>query len=282
MKKFFLLFFAMLLFSSMSAFSYEKYNTQVAMAIQKYKHKNYVGCIQDLSNVIKKDPSSAFSHYYLALSYSQIGKTDEALKEYKNVIDLATNPTLVEYAKTGQRCIETPDNCVEKKAVVSEMSIDTFIKAGKKTTKDVEDTIKKLELNYQRQKYNAEVNSNQRLNSVEQSNSSKKAENNDNNKQPSGDEIANAIKTLQKVGINPFAGQNSQYENPEMQMLMGMNANNQNNNGFQNNNIMQMLPYIMNAENSGKKVSPEFIKSMVMSSMTPDMSMFDTNSVNKF
>ena len=82
---------------------------------------------------------------------------------------------------------------------------------------------------------------------------------------PSNEEIANAVKTLAKVGFNPMAGFNgNMYSNPEMMqmnMLLGNNGN-----GAQMNN---MLPFLLMSQNQDgtQKMSPELIQSMMMSQM---------------
>ena len=40
---------------------------QVKVAINKYKAKDYVGCIQSLDDFIEKDPSNAIAYYYTFL-----------------------------------------------------------------------------------------------------------------------------------------------------------------------------------------------------------------------
>jgi len=81
---------------------------------------------------------------------------------------------------------------------------------------------------------------------------------------PTNDEIAQAVKTLAKLGINPMAGMNANYANPEMMemnMLLGNNT--------QTNNGMNMLPMLLMNQNGVQKMSPELIQTMMMSQMAP-------------
>ena len=83
---------------------------------------------------------------------------------------------------------------------------------------------------------------------------------------PTNEEIANAVKTLAKLGINPM-GQMAQpmsYQNPEMmQMSMLLGNNTQQNNG------MNMLPLLMMNQNGSQNMSPELLETMMMNQMTP-------------
>ena len=80
---------------------------------------------------------------------------------------------------------------------------------------------------------------------------------------PSNDEIANAVKTLAKVGVNPMAGFNSgMMTNPDLMQMNMLLGNNNTNNGMSN-----MLPYLLMGQNNGQNLSPELIQSMMMSQM---------------
>ena len=83
---------------------------------------------------------------------------------------------------------------------------------------------------------------------------------------PTNEEIANAVKTLAKLGVNPMGSmvQPAMYQNPEMMqmnMLLGNNTQSYNN--------MNMLPLLMMNQNSRENMSPEFIETMMMNQMTP-------------
>ena len=84
---------------------------------------------------------------------------------------------------------------------------------------------------------------------------------------PTNEEIANAVKTLAKLGVNPMGSmvQPMAYQNPEMmQMSMLLGNNTQQNYGMNN-----MLPYLMMNQGNRQNMSPEFIETMMMNQMTP-------------
>ena len=58
-------------------------------AVLYYKDGNYTGCIDIMDQIVKADPGNALAHYYLAISYVQIGQSTQANKEYKKVISLS-------------------------------------------------------------------------------------------------------------------------------------------------------------------------------------------------
>ena len=83
---------------------------------------------------------------------------------------------------------------------------------------------------------------------------------------PTNEEIANAVKTLAKLGINPMGAmvQPAAYQNPEMmQMSMLLGNNTQSNNG------MNMLPFLMMNQGNTQNMSPELIETMMMNQMAP-------------
>lgn len=52
-------------------------------AINKYKQKNYTGCIQDMDYIIQKGRPSDLVYYYKAISYAQLGMPDQARQAYE-------------------------------------------------------------------------------------------------------------------------------------------------------------------------------------------------------
>ena len=244
------------LMCSASIANAEKTTTDMANAIQKYKAQNYVGCLQDTQEITAKDPANALAYYYMGISYVQIGEKDKALDAYSKVIALSSNTTLTEYAQRGELCINTPDECKSKKSSELEEKLNDeyykFINSTKDISKEVSDKLDEIQIEIMKQQINKEVDKKSAV--------------------PSNDEIAQAVKTLAKAGINPITAQNNTFlqaqqammQNPEymqLQMLLGNN----NNNG---NDFMNMLPYFM-TQNTDKKsnISAESIKNMMMSSM---------------
>ena len=213
--------------------------------VAKYKAKNYTGCLQAAQAILKVSPSNAYAFYYEGLSHMQLGNKEDAEASFQKVISLNTNKTLTKYAELGSVCLEDEEKC----AAMSNRSdeLDNFIKSNKFYDKDVQSEVNKKKLDRIRQNINEELGG------------KKKSE------VPSNEEIANAVKTLAKVGFNPMAGFNgNMYSNPEMMqmnMLLGNNGN-----GAQMNN---MLPFLLMSQNQDgtQKMSPELIQSMMMSQM---------------
>ena len=56
--------------------------------IQKYKEKNYVGCIQEAQSKMQQDSPNPVAMYYMALSYTQIGDVKTALDIYDAILKL--------------------------------------------------------------------------------------------------------------------------------------------------------------------------------------------------
>ena len=223
-------------------------DSTIKSLVSKYKAQNYLGCIQASDKVIQKNPSNIFAYYYKGLSYYQLGKKDEAISAFEKVQALNSNKTLVEYSKKGIACLETPEECATYGQAQSDL--DLFIKSKKFYDKSVQAEVNKKKLDRIRENINDELKNTDQKSEV-----------------PSNDEIANAEKTLAKIGINPLAGINAGYQNPEMmQMNMLLGNNNMNNGMGMNNNMLPML--LMNKE-AMQNMSPEVIQSMMMNQMAP-------------
>lgn len=217
--------------------------------VAKYKAHNYLGCVQMSDEIIKNNPSNIYAYYYKGLSYMQLGKNELATESFDKVESLNSNKTIVEYAKRGKACIATPEDCAKYAGGNSEL--DQFVKSNKFYDKSVQTEVNKKKLDRIKENINDELGPNKRKSDM-----------------PTNDEIAEAVKTLAKLGINPMAGMagtNASYSNPEMMemsMLLG-------NNTQQNNNNMNMLPMLLMNQNGTQKMSPELIQSMMMSQMAP-------------
>lgn len=221
-------------------------------AIKKYKSGNYTGCMQDLKSYIKKDPSNALAHYYLAVSYANLGENSEAIEAYNKVLALRPNEVLVNYAKKGKEILEpkipvleTPKQEVLMEKAIGKKDFNVNLSAQKPVT-----TVKQSEIK------------------VEQ------------NSKPTDEEIVKALRVLNQAGLNnlpqnqmnPYANlmpQNNQLN--ELNMLFGNNSNNNNNNAFLN-----MIPYLMSQQGSNgenkSNISPEAMQAIMLNSM---MSNFD-------
>lgn len=239
----------------------------LSAAISKYKAQNYVGCMQDTLDITNNDPANALAHYYLAISYVQLGDREKALDSYQKVINLATSETLREYAERGELCLNSPSECERKsvKQEITDKDLHKFINSAKHFSKEVTDKLDEIEIEMLKHNINKDADLKSEM--------------------PSNDEIAQAVKTLAKAGLNPLAMQNNPYiqaqqtmvQNPEYMQLQMLLGNNQNNS---NNDFMSMLPYFFQQNGSSKSsdFSAEAIKNMMMSSMIGNLNTtFDFN-----
>lgn len=225
-------------------------DAQIRAMVSKYKSENYLGCIQDTNKILKDDPTNIYAHYYKGLSYYQLGQAEPATESFTNVQNLNSNETLVRYATRAKACIEQPEAC-QAFAEGNKTDLDKFIKSKKFFDTPVQAEVNKKKLERIKENINDSVK-----NTPEQK-----------SEMPTNEEIANAVKTLAKLGVNPMGSmvQPMAYQNPEMmQMSMLLGNNTQQNYGMNN-----MLPYLMMNQGNRQNMSPEFIETMMMNQMTP-------------
>lgn len=279
------------------------YNSQINIAINKYKMRNYVGCIQDLLIVEKKDPSNVVVHYYLADAYMKIGSVDKATSEFDKVIALNSVPALTSYSIQAKNCLGGSGTCEYVKlnsdqipnlindpqnyintlkaktlngvASPDNTEIDKLINGKYNSNVHPEANRVIIDTLLKQEKHDMNVNSKVKSEAVT---TDKVAQ------APTNDEIAEAVKTLAKAGLNPlqqanasfnpYANLNQNSDYAAMSMMLGNNQQS-NNNG---NNMMNMLPYIMQqSQNGNKQMSAEMVQAMMTSQMMPDFG-FDSNS----
>ena len=240
----------------------------LASGIEQYKSGNYEECIKTMKNVVKDDPAMVLGYYYLGLAYTKTGKEILAVDYYNKVINLNSDPTITMLAREGKSKIKANVSSIEEQL------------------EDIEDDIKdnpiyndgaKLSPEELRVKYEAPKKESEGM-VIKASDYAKGTQNQNpqaqnQNAQPSNDDIVNAIKTLQKAGIlnngiTPMqAGVMPMPMDSKTQqmnaMLMMMNGNNNNNNG-----MMNMMPYM----NNGGKVDPQMLQMMMMQQMMPNFS----------
>ena len=80
-------------------------------AIEKYKNRNFLGCISDLKMETAKDPSSAIAWYYLGNAYMNIAMKAEAHEAFDNVVQINSVPKLTSYSIQAKICMENPARC---------------------------------------------------------------------------------------------------------------------------------------------------------------------------
>ena len=205
--------------------------------IAKYKKGDYVGSMQDLEELVKKEKNNTYAKYYLALCYTRLGYKEEARIVYQEVVNKDENIVLSYYSQKAIDCLENPENPIckpqPKNAEEGEQEelddMDLFIMSGKKIHPAAMDKITKermerkmIEEEYIRTQQQQEAAARGELQSY---------------KQPTNEEIASALNTLSKIGMNPYqfnplaqAQQFNQYgvmglNNP---MLYGAMMNNSN------------------------------------------------------
>jgi hypothetical protein len=263
----------------------------VTIAIKKYKSGNYTGCLQDAQSIVKRDPSNAVAYYYMAMSFAQAGKKDEAIGAYQKVLNLNPNSVLFSYATTGKRCIETPDKCHETEELTE---IDKMIASpyGDGLSDSVKNDFEKKRL----EKIKNEMNSNDDINNYKlkqfkdytNQRSQAGADNKlaAEEKMPTNDEIVAALKVLKKAGLDQSSSY-SQMNNPMMvpqnaeSAQLSMMLGSQNQSGNNNNNMMNMIPFMLAQSKNGQSgggnpYSPQLMQTMMMNSMLPDFN-FNTN-----
>ena len=222
-------------------------DSEVRQIINLYKTGNYIGCIDSSDKVISANPSNIFAYYYKGLAYTQLGKKNDATDAFNQVIELNSNSTLVDFAKKANACITSPNECEKYGKETNEL--ENFIKSTNFYSQSVQAKVNQKKLDRIRENINDEIN--------DIAKPEKKSE------IPTNDEIANAVKTLAKLGINPLANVNNAYANPQMmQMSMLLNDNN-------NNNNMNMLPMLLMNQNNGQQLPPDLIQTMMMTQMSP-------------
>ena len=222
-------------------------NSTIRAIINNYKAKNYLGCLSLADSVLEKDPTDVYALYYRALAYTQLGKSEKAIETYEKIILLNPNPVLLNYAEKGKACLISQFEC--DKFNNENDDLDAFINSDRFYDSKVQSDVNQKKLDRIKQDINDDVND--VINTKSQS-------------EPTNEEIANAVRTLAKVGFNPMATLNSgMYQNPEMmQMSMLLGDSSANSKGFNN-----MLPYLMMGQNQNSNMSPELIQTMMMSNM---------------
>jgi len=274
----------------------------VYQAISKYKNRNYTGCIQDLDYAISHGRSSDIAFYYKALSYARLGMKEDARSAYESAYNMTSNYKLAEYAKQAVSCIDDPETCDSK---LDPQDITFFIKSNKFMHPDVEEAIKNQAMERAKTNINSEAKPNENdlkylqddKNNEVKPNEDKQWEDkqwedkpnegehrhiNYNYGVPTDKEIADAVRTFQKMGLNPFSNgmnMNTAYgQNAEMMQLSAL-LNNQNNNNNNNNmmNLVPMLTALQSQGGSNSTVSKDFMQAYMLNQMLPNFNFGSNN-----
>jgi len=187
-------------------------NSTVYNAIGKYKHKNYTGVIQDLTPYLSEEgkyyesannklKNNSLAYYYYGLSYTQLGFKNEARDAFNKVLEINDSQKLVEYSTRAVACIDGKPECspnyVDKNAPADD-EMTVFIKSGKFLDDGVKQQIQEKALDKLKDQINNDtVPDTGNYKFLNDASSEMKA-------QPTDKEIADAVKVLAKVGVNPF------------------------------------------------------------------------------
>lgn len=222
---------------------------ETAQAIKYYKSGNYTQAYVACSQIVKKDPSNALAQYYLAMTYAQLGKKEEAIYTYDKVIGLSDRSVLGKYAKKGKRCLEQPSACHEPDVKpIEESPEDRFIKGAygsgfSEKARGVHER-EKIE-NLKR-----EINRNE-----EMSPDKFRGYKDFSSYAPTNDEVVAAIRTLQRAGIaDSVIGNGS-----DMYNISGAGAQSR------NYDIINML-YASGGRNAD--LDPQIIRSLLSTQMS--------------
>lgn len=263
------------------------------IAIRKYRHGNYTGCLQDCMNIVYHHPSNSTAYYYMAISYVQAGKKDQAIKAYSKVLKLKSNARLAEYAATGKRCLETPDKCrLQSDSVATSSDLDKFIATP--TSDGLSGPVRADFEQKHLESVKNKINSGRDFDSYDfrkfkdYSNQRSQADLDSVIAQakPSSEEVAAALKVLKDAGVNTYDKaqvavpakaqaadsvvepypQTAAYQSPELaqlNMLMGGNGQQKDNNAMAN-----MIPYMLAQNKNGTtNYSPQMMQAVIMNSM---------------
>lgn len=190
--------------------------------ITKYKQGDYIGSMVDLEELIKIEKNNTYAKYYLALCYTQLGYREEANILYREVAQKNDNLALSHYSQRALECLDNPDNqtCnpeLQKTKNSEPMTdMDLFIQSGKTFHPSAMDRITKERM--ERKLIQEEQIRNQQKASVNGEKTSYT--------QPTNEEIANALNTLSKIGMNPYGQFNPLAQAQQFQQYGAMGLNN--------------------------------------------------------
>ena len=222
--------------------------------IEKYKQGNYTGAMVDIETLLKNEKNNTLAKYYLALCYTKLGYKEEAKVLYNEVLNKNDNSTLSYYSQKAVDCLDDPNSekCSPLKPQTEKEKeevddITEFIQSGRKIHPAAMDRItrERMERKLQESEY---IRKQQEENQPLKSDASI----------PTNEEIASALNTLAKIGINPFSQNQTAYNlNPlnlqsnQINPMMLLN----------NNNLYQAM--LQNGQQN-----PEITKMFLLNSLT--------------
>lgn len=180
-----------------------KISASLKPIIVKYKEGNYIGAMQDLEDLVKVEKKNTYAKYYLALCYTRLGYKEEATTLYREVVAKDENLALSYYSQRALDCLENPDNTVclpkekqEEKREEQMTDMDIFIQSGRKIHPAAMDKIT-------RERMERKLQEEEHIRLQQEQEAAMRGELQSYN-QPTNEEIAAALNTLSKVGMNPY------------------------------------------------------------------------------
>jgi len=272
--------------------AYAKSNSgKFNQGVLQYKSANYIDAMETMKEVVKSDPGNAVAHYYLAITYVNLGMKKEATKEYNNVISLNPSSQLVEYAQQGlgylkaaqddsssQQSADAPQASETQKPIItqqsSEMSQPSEMKQPAETAKPMGmpgtsgmsgmPNPAALTPQLPSLKYIEDASNKKSLNQT-----------------PSKEQIAQAMQILATAGMSQSYNPEAMEMNMLMNSLGGQNMNGMNS-GYGNNSMSSMMPMMMMmAQGNNQKMDPQLMETMMTTMMMPGMMQLGGSSNNE-
>ena len=215
MKKIFVLFLALFVSSFTFAYAVKSFNVspRVMTGIQKYKAENYIGAYNDFLQATKDNDKDSLAQYYLGNALSKLGKKEQAVQAYTAVETIGDNPALTVYARNALACLEGSDECNNLAVFGAPKDMNKFINSGEFISTEAKTEVQKKSIEQVKDMINGQAPNIQYQNFHYLNDAS--------DAMPSDKEIADAVKTLAKVGFNPINNVSQNYA-----MMAGYNNGN--------------------------------------------------------
>ncbi len=176
--------------------------------IAKYRGQNYIGAMQDLEELVKKEKNNTYAKYYLALCYTRLGYRDEAKILYHEIVHKDDNLALAHYSQRALDCLDNPDDelCKPKEDISSAPEertqsddITLFLRSGQQIHPSAMDRITS-----ERMKRRIEQEEYEKQQQEMQNGTDTQFKSDASDLMPTNEEIISALNTLSKIGINPY------------------------------------------------------------------------------
>lgn len=253
MKKIFALFLVLFLSSFTFAHAIKSYKVSplVISGVKKYKAQNYVGAYNDFTEAVKANDKDSLAQYYLGNALCKLGKKELAVVAYTAVETIGDNPTLTIYAKNALACMEGRSDCDDLAVFGAPKDMNDFIRSGQFVSTEARTEVQNKSLEQVKDMINGQAPNIQYQNFHYLNDAS--------DAMPSDKEIADAVKTLAKIGFSPANVVPQNY---------GMMA------GYGNNFDYELLPMLMNrSANGSQNLDQRALQSYLTSGMLQSLDM---------